>query len=399
MKKTFRLLCITVLATTIATTSVTAGAKFEVDPFNAHKIEGENYVAKAVFDGILIENETTNKAQYSTQNKVPGTLIMDQTFSNTANSEKFFADALNGAIYSYQWHHGIPNYMNAPLADTIMYGGANKQVMHQFGTSINDYKLRTVAFAGDPKENYYFSGWNLDDKDTYFQRDAIFYEGLDLTDLSEKELDQFLINYNHRYLQNSKNKKIVINGDTDIPQQRQPFARISLTRDTPLFKREDDGTFSFAYMLEKEGLYRVYGTDGYMYNVGGHHYVLRQDYHMNHYVGRVMPAVEVPLYTANGDIHRMIRTNEAIRVYAYDDVNDRFEVGGGYYMENTKEVNYIVGLIRFEEDTPLYEEGKQVGTIPRTSKLFIEGLEDGKAYFPDGSYVMFDRSIMNFAKN
>ncbi len=177
-----------------------------------------------------------------------------------------------------------------------------------------------------------------------------------------------------------------------------PIARLYARQELELLKKDSDGQFTFYKSLEKGGSYHVYGTEGMYYNVGGSYYVKHDEKLLSIYIGKVLVKENTPLYDKNGHVSRTLKKGEAIKVYSYD--NEKYEVGGGYYVKNNSKVTYFTGYVKLKEDAVLYNANGQKHSVLKKGNLYFVKHIDGENIDLGGGYtVKDDKSKLSFIKN
>lgn len=380
----------------------TAGAAFNVDPTNVQLLQGKDYdVYRLNYWNEWVTTRVDWKTEYTPENPVPGTIVGDLRVGTSQESRNTFKTALEvGSGLGYNWHHSKPGHNGAEKGDTIILNVLGPEYSHRIdfiGTEIDNLVFRSTAYMGKGTESYYLTGWHLEDP-SYYNRTMVFYEGLRLIpELNQEELNHFVNVYTPKAMEETSNGRIEVQGVSNPSAvSKEPIGRVLISQDVPLFRRESNGTYTAVSMLDKEGMYRLYGVEGNLYNVGGDHFILNRKGMVRHYVGRVMPDKDVPLYDPNGKVSRMIKGNEAIRVYEVN--GPTFDVGGGYYIEN-KDVSYVTGYIQSKERLPVYDaSGQVVRYLEKNQRTFVE-LVGTHGYLDHDHYVIYNRSNAIYAKN
>ncbi|MGP4078992.1 S8 family peptidase [Pseudalkalibacillus sp. R45] len=188
--------------------------------------------------------------------------------------------------------------------------------------------------------------------------------------------------------------------NVDLPSNhRHPVARLHIRRSgVNLMKKENDGSFTFYKELKRNEFYRTYGVEGNYYNVGGPYFVKHEAGKMAVYIGRANVEQDTPLYAPDGSFARTIRKGEAIRVYSYD--NNRFNVGGGYYIKNNSRVFYTIGYVTLKQDNYIYNPNGQIyERLPAGNRYWVYGIEGKEINLGGGYYILDDRNKNSFMKN
>ncbi|WP_227937224.1 WD40 repeat domain-containing protein [Alkalihalobacillus deserti] len=178
---------------------------------------------------------------------------------------------------------------------------------------------------------------------------------------------------------------------------RHPIARLFVRTNVDLLK-EENGQLIKVGQLEPGHFYRTYGTKGNYYDVGGSHYVFNEPGNISIFVGRSLIHKETPLYTEDGQIHRMLQPGEAVRVYSYD--AEKFQVGGGYYVVNDEKIEYFVGYADIKEDVPILNPlNEAVGRATKGTRYRVSSLEPGLMKIGTRDYIRDQRGKVDYAKN
>ena len=120
-----------------------------------------------------------------------------------------------------------------------------------------------------------------------------------------------------------------------------PIGRATLKKDVAMYKFDPKSGYIKYKTLKKGENIRVYGFNEEYMNVGGA-YFIKNDNNISYYEGRVNIDTDTPLYKPDGKVHRMLKKNEAIRVYNIS--SDKYDVGGGYYIKKDNKVTYFKGF-------------------------------------------------------
>ncbi|KYD24424.1 hypothetical protein [Geobacillus sp. B4113_201601] len=116
------------------------------------------------------------------------------------------------------------------------------------------------------------------------------------------------------------------------------------------------------------------------------------------YIGRlVIKSNNVFMYNSKGKVHRKLRKNEDVRVYAVQ--KDRYLVGDGYYVKKSDSVSYYVGTIYSKKgDMIIYTpKGKPYKKIKGKQKLKVYSTKNN-VYQVGGGYYVRPRSNIVFQR-
>jgi hypothetical protein len=177
-----------------------------------------------------------------------------------------------------------------------------------------------------------------------------------------------------------------------------PIARIYAKKPLILFEQVNGGMIP-RQTLKAKGFYRVYGTKGQYYNVGGNYYVFHEGDKINVYIGRIFSHKEIPIYKPDGTLHRMMRPGEELRVYNFDD--RVYDVGGGYTVVKSEDVTYYVGTTQLLADTYLYRYGQEepVLKLNKDQEFMIYNVNDNKLDIGNGFYLQYEKDKIRYRKN
>ncbi|WP_443141072.1 outer membrane protein assembly factor BamB family protein [Pseudalkalibacillus sp. R45] len=193
----------------------------------------------------------------------------------------------------------------------------------------------------------------------------------------------------------------IIMPNVDLPTNHShPIARLNIRREgVPLLKKQSDGSYKYYRTLETGHFYRTYGADGAYYNVGGPYYVKNEEDKMSAHIGRILVNDEgVELYGPDGQIHRMLKKGEAIRVYNYKPYY--YNVGGGYYVNAQYQTKFYVGFVQTKEDVQMYQPGGEYyKTLPAGQQYRVYGIDGNRIMVGGGYYIMDDPSKITYSKN
>jgi hypothetical protein len=171
-----------------------------------------------------------------------------------------------------------------------------------------------------------------------------------------------------------------------------PIASLYLKSERPLI----GPTGQLANTLKGGFSYRVYGTLGDHYNLGGNYRVSADASKMSVYIGRVnIPHAGVVLYKPDGSKHRTLKIGENIRVYSYD--NQAYYVGGGYFIKRNDKVSFYKGVIKISEDTPLYNSTGEVTKILKNKQEYrVYQIDQDRLHVGGGYYLQYDRKKQSY---
>jgi hypothetical protein len=177
-----------------------------------------------------------------------------------------------------------------------------------------------------------------------------------------------------------------------------PIARIYAKKPITLFEQVNGGMIP-RQTLKAKGFYRVYGTKGQYYHVGGNDYVFHENEKVSVYIGRIFSHTEVPIYKPDGTLYRMMLPGEELRVYNYDD--RVFDVGGGYTVVKNEDVTYYVGTAQLLADTWLYRYGQEepVLKLNKDQEFMIYNVNENKLDIGNGFYLQYEKDKIQYRKN
>lgn len=146
--------------------------------------------------------------------------------------------------------------------------------------------------------------------------------------------------------------------------------------------------------LQKNGFYRIYGVLGNNYDVGGGYLVKADSSKMNVFVGRLLiKGTTIPLYGPDQQVKRTLTKGETIRVYSYDE--NRFYVGGGYYIEKGSDRTYYLGVAAMKRDVTLFDKnGNPYKTLKTGSRNQVYKIDGNKLDLGGGYYVIYDKNAV-----
>lgn len=196
---------------------------------------------------------------------------------------------------------------------------------------------------------------------------------------------------------NQENMAISIPNTVLPTNHEQIIGRLTLKEDTPLVKRQANGSFITYKTLKSGETINVYGALGNRYDVGGGYYI-KQSSDMALHIGRLLIKDREILYKPDGSFHRYLKKGEALRVYSYDD--QKYQVGGGYYVKTTRNVSFYEGFIKPKTNLTLYNpNGKVHRTIRQDEFIRVYGIDQDRFYVGGGYYILIDRSKMTFIRH
>ncbi|WP_078431805.1 glycosyl hydrolase family 18 protein [Metabacillus halosaccharovorans] len=196
---------------------------------------------------------------------------------------------------------------------------------------------------------------------------------------------------------NQENTTIQI-PNTEIPTNHgQIVGRLTLKKDTPLVKRQPNGSFITYKMLKKGEVINVYGVLGNRYDVGGGYYI-KQASEMSLHIGRLLIKDQEILYKPDGSFHRYLKKGEALRVYTFD--QQKYDVGGGYFVKPTRNVSFYEGFIRPKANIPLYNpSGKVHRMIQQNELVRVYSIDRDRFYVGGGYYIVNNRAKLTFIRH
>ncbi|HZH62157.1 MAG TPA: glycosyl hydrolase family 18 protein [Metabacillus sp.] len=200
------------------------------------------------------------------------------------------------------------------------------------------------------------------------------------------------------YLTPNKENITIQIPNTKLPTNHgQIIGRLTLKEDTPLVKRQSNGSFITYKMLKNGEVINVYGVLGNRYDVGGDYYI-KQSSKMSLHVGRLLVKDREILYKPDGTVHRHLKKGEALRVYSYN--HQRYDVGGGYFVKPTKNVSYYEGFIRPKTNLPLYNPNGRVHRMIQPTELIrVYGIDRDRFFVGGGYYVLIDKTKATFIRH
>ncbi|WP_121663754.1 hypothetical protein [Metabacillus litoralis] len=177
-----------------------------------------------------------------------------------------------------------------------------------------------------------------------------------------------------------------------------PIARLYIKQPVPLLKRAPNGSYTVYKQLKKGEYYRTFGILGNYYHLGGGYYVRHEKNKMGLLIGRLVIRKETTLYSPDGKPYRKVKTNELIRVYNYDDYE--FDVGGGYYIKNDRNVAFYVGFVSMLQDTKLYAPSGEIHkTLKKGESYRVYSIDGNKFQVGGGYYIIDNKNQVSYMKN
>lgn len=177
--------------------------------------------------------------------------------------------------------------------------------------------------------------------------------------------------------------------------QELPVGRLIVKKTAEILKKNEDGTFS-VYRTAKPGeALRFYGSEDDKFNVGGDYYV-KYSNNVVPYSGRVLIKKDMPLYNKDGKVYRMLKKGEAVKVYSMD--TGHYLVGNGYYVKKERNAVYHVGFVHLSADTALMFEKKTAKMLKKGSSYRVYSV-DGKRLDLGGGYSVTASKTAAFSKN
>lgn len=167
-----------------------------------------------------------------------------------------------------------------------------------------------------------------------------------------------------------------------------PAAALHLKADMPLISPDGKVTKT----LKKGFSYKVFGTIGNNYNMGGNYYISANSSKMSVYIGRLhIKSKDMNLYRPDGKVHRKLTQGEIVRVYSYDD--KAYYVGGGYYIQKGKDVSFYKGKVQITADSPLYDSNGSVAkTLKKGQEFRVYAINNNQLDLGGGFYLTYDKS-------
>ncbi|MBY0123512.1 glucosaminidase domain-containing protein [Bacillus sp. S/N-304-OC-R1] len=174
-----------------------------------------------------------------------------------------------------------------------------------------------------------------------------------------------------------------------------PAASVYLKADMPLIS--PDGTVS--KVLKKGYSYKVFGTIGNNYNLGGNYYIAANSSKMSVYIGRLhIKNKDINLYRPDGKVHRKLIPGELIKVFSFD--NNAYYVGGGYYIQKNTGVSFYKGTIQMTADSPLYDSNGVVAKTLKKGQVFrVYAILENRLDLGGGFYLDYDKQKQVYTNN
>lgn len=177
--------------------------------------------------------------------------------------------------------------------------------------------------------------------------------------------------------------------NTELPaNHKYPVARLQVRQEIPLVGPDGQTVKT----LQKGESIRVYGVLGNSYDLGGKHLVEANSSKMSVYIGRASIMQNgTPLYKADGTVARNLVKGEAIRVYSYDDT--KYNVGGGYYIKKEDKPIFYLGMVKMKEDVSLMNpNGEHFKTLKKNTLYRVYGIQNDRFEVGGGFYVTNDKT-------
>lgn len=171
-----------------------------------------------------------------------------------------------------------------------------------------------------------------------------------------------------------------------------PVAALYLKADRPLISPSG----KTEKILKKGFSYKIFGTLGNNYNLGGNYVVEANSSKMNVYIGRLyIKDNKAVLKKPDGSFHRYLVPGENIRVYSLD--NQAYYVGGGYYIDKSSSLSFYRGTVRMNADTPLYNANNQVAKVLKRNQEFrVYSITGNRLDLGGGFYITYDKRKHNY---
>ncbi|AZB44572.1 hypothetical protein CEF21_21055 [Bacillus sp. FJAT-42376] len=177
-----------------------------------------------------------------------------------------------------------------------------------------------------------------------------------------------------------------------------PVARVYSRQSLLMYKKEGNSMVPVKE-VPKGAFYRVYGTYKSYYHVGNGYYFYNEPHRISTYIGRVFTLGEAEMLKPDGSFHRMIKPDEEIRVYNYD--NEKYDVGNGYTIMKNSDVTYKVGIANLKADSMMFRYGSVIPEmkIYDGEEYVVYNIDGNKLDIGNGFYLEFNKGTMEFTKN
>ncbi|TCJ06343.1 hypothetical protein E0Y62_00620 [Cytobacillus praedii] len=174
-----------------------------------------------------------------------------------------------------------------------------------------------------------------------------------------------------------------------------PAASVYLKADMPLIS--PDGKTE--KILKKGFSYKVFGTLGNNYNLGGNYVIAANSSKMSVYIGRLhIKSKNIDLYKPDGKVHRKMIPGEIVKVFSYDE--NAYYVGGGYYIKKGTDVSFYKGTIQIKADSPLIDAAGNTAKILKNGQVFrVYAINGNKLDLGGGFYLNYDKTKHVYTNN
>jgi hypothetical protein len=171
-----------------------------------------------------------------------------------------------------------------------------------------------------------------------------------------------------------------------------PIASLYLKYDRPLISPNGQ----VAKILKKGYTYKVYGTLGNNYNLGGNYIVQADSSKMSVNIGRLyIQDNQAVLYKPDGTKYRNLQPGENIKVYSFDDT--AYEVGGSYFIKKGQNLSFYKGVVTITANTPLYNaSGEIIKTLTKNQNFRVYNLKGKRMGVGSGYYIISDKNKNNY---
>jgi hypothetical protein len=171
-----------------------------------------------------------------------------------------------------------------------------------------------------------------------------------------------------------------------------PIATLYLKNDRPLLSANGQ----VVKLLKKGYSYKIYGTLGNNYNLGGNLIVQADSSKMNVYIGRLyIQDNHTAMYKPDGTRYRNLVPGETIKVYSFDDTS--YEVGGSYFVKKNPKLSLYKGVVTITANTLLYNaSGEIVKTLTKNQKFRVYNLKGKRMEIGGGLYIISDKNKNNY---